>query len=189
MQTPTVSDPVTVHSGFFDLVEVEVKYTDGLNTHKRLIVRNKGAVGIVLYREDIDSVVLIKQFRIPTSLVMEPVLLEIPAGLVDEGESPEEAAQREGFEETGYDLKDKPEHLLSFYSSPGYSTEKLDLFWAKVDSTHKLTLGGGLSVENELIDVIYMTIAQIQDLLKSNLRNFDGKTYIALSAFLRKLGK
>jgi ADP-ribose pyrophosphatase len=65
-------------------------------------------------------------------------LIEIPAGGIDSGETPESAVCREMQEETGYFPK-CIEHLTSFYSAPGYSTEVLHLFLAKDLTESRLT--------------------------------------------------
>jgi len=90
----------------------------------REVVEHAGCVVIVAVDAD-DNVLLVRQFR----YALGKELLEIPAGGIDAGEGPEEAAAREMQEETGY----KPEKLVSmggFYSAPGFCTEYLHLFLA-----------------------------------------------------------
>ncbi len=87
------------------------------------IVEHKDAVAIVAVRG--EELLVVEQFR--------PAIgrrtLELPAGLVEPGEAPAEAARRELMEEAGYDAE--LEELFSFYSSPGFTDEKITLFQAK----------------------------------------------------------
>lgn len=102
-----------------DTVEMEgQKYT------KREIVERQPAVGIIAITED-DEIILIKQYR----KAIDKEIYEIPAGMVDFGEEPQKAALRELKEETGYDAE-KSEYLLETYSSPGFTNEKLFIFYA-----------------------------------------------------------
>lgn len=91
---------------------------------KREIVEHPGAVAILPLTDDND-VILVKQYR----KALEKEILEIPAGKLEIGEEPRETAIRELKEETGYTAK-KMEYLLEFYTSPGFSNEKLYLFIA-----------------------------------------------------------
>jgi len=91
---------------------------------KREIVEHADSVAIVPVLDD-GRLVLIRQFRLPA----EGVLLEIPAGVVDPGESPAEAAQRELAEEIAYEAG-RLEPLLSMYLAPGYCSELIHLFVA-----------------------------------------------------------
>jgi ADP-ribose pyrophosphatase len=91
---------------------------------KREIVEHPGAVAILPLTDDND-VILVKQYR----KAIEKEILEIPAGKLEIGEEPRETAIRELKEETGYTAK-KMEYLLEFYTSPGFSNEKLYLFIA-----------------------------------------------------------
>ncbi len=107
-----------------DLKVVEVELPDG-NKSKREIVVHRGASAIVPM-DDEGCVIMVKQFRKPA----EKVLLEIPAGTLEEGEDPLECAKRELIEETGFGAKEFI-HLISFYSTPGFTTEKLHIYLAK----------------------------------------------------------
>lgn len=103
-----------------DTVEMEgQKYT------KREIVERQPAVGIVAITEN-DEIILIKQYR----KAIDKEIYELPAGMVDFGEEPQKAALRELKEETGYDAK-KSDYLLEVYSSPGFTNEKLFIFYAE----------------------------------------------------------
>ncbi|MCD6239157.1 MAG: NUDIX hydrolase [Thermotoga sp.] len=88
----------------------------------REIVEHGGAVGIVVLF-DRKEVLLEKQFRKP----LEDELLEIPAGKLENGESPSSGAERELLEETGL-TNGKWVKLGGFYSSPGFTNEYLHIF-------------------------------------------------------------
>ena len=97
---------------------------DNVVVSKREIVEHPGAVAVIAVTKD-DKMILIKQFRKSA----EKVMLEIPAGLVHEGESDINGARRELTEETGY-TAGKIKEIFSGYSSPGYSTEVIKFFLA-----------------------------------------------------------
>jgi 8-oxo-dGDP phosphatase len=93
---------------------------------ERCVVTHPGAVA-VLALDDADRVLMIRQYRHP----VERLLWEIPAGLRDaDGESPLQTAQRELFEETGYRAHEW-RTLVDYFSSPGFSTERLRIFLAR----------------------------------------------------------
>ncbi len=91
----------------------------------REIVPHPGAVGIVPLLED-DRVVMIRQYRHAAG----KVLWELPAGLLEEGEGPEDAARRELAEEIGYEAEELTP-LFSTYLSPGFSCEVIHVFVAR----------------------------------------------------------
>ena len=96
----------------------------------REVVKHSG--GVVIFARKEDKVLLVKQFRYP----MKEVLYELPAGKLEIGEDPFEAAKRELEEETGY-CANKWTDLGYVYTSPGYSDEKLYLYMAEdLEFTH-----------------------------------------------------
>ena len=93
--------------------------------HDYDIIIHPGAAVILPVLDD-GRIVLIRNERIS----VERELLELPAGTLDAGEQPQDCARRELTEETGY-VAAEMEHLLSFYSSPGFCTELLHTFVAR----------------------------------------------------------
>src|SRR4051812_14077341 len=89
------------------------------------IVEHAGGAAVVAI-DDAGNVLLVRQAR----PAVGAHLLELPAGLVDPGEAPIDTAGRELEEETGY-AAEALEPLVSFYSSPGFSTELLQVFVAR----------------------------------------------------------
>ncbi len=122
----------------------------------REVVVRPGAVAVVAENSR-GEVVLIRQYR----WAVGKHLIEIPAGLIDDGESPEEAARRELAEETGYRAR-QWSLLSSFYTSPGYSTEQLFLFHAR-----DLTLGEAEGDPDEEISVEHWEKNRVRKALAS----------------------
>ncbi len=92
---------------------------------EREVVKHPGACAVVAITPE-GEVLLVKQFR----EAVRRELLEIPAGIIEEGESPEDCAGRELLEETGYRAT-KLERLGTIYTSPGFTNERIDLFRAE----------------------------------------------------------
>ena len=119
--------------------------------------RGNGAV-ILLYNRERGTVILTRQFRLPTYVNGNPdgMLVEACAGLLDR-DDPETAIRRETEEETGYRL-DRVEKVLEAYMSPGSVTEKLHFFLGEYSEKTAKTGGGG--VEEEDIEVLEMPFAE-----------------------------
>ncbi len=95
--------------------------TDG-RTSKREIVVHNGAVAMVAI-DDKDNILLVRQFRTPAG----KELLEIPAGTIEAGDTPDVTVPRELQEETGF-LPQKTVKLGAFYSAPGFCTEMIHVY-------------------------------------------------------------
>lgn len=133
---------------------------------KREIVEHPGAVAIVALTEE-NEIVLVKQYR----KAVERVLLEVPAGKLEIGEEPKETAIRELKEETGF-KSNRIEYLLEFYSSPGFSNEKIYLFLAD-----GLVEGEAQPEKDEYIEV---TKVKLDDLIDKIFKGeiLDSKTIV-----------
>ncbi|AWB52227.1 ADP-ribose diphosphatase [Pasteurella multocida] len=148
----------TLYQGFFQLKKIQFKHKLFAGGYSGVVTREllvKGAASAVIAYDPIkDAVVLVEQVRIgayqPDS-AQSPWLLELIAGMVEEGEKPEEVALRESEEEAGVQVQDL-QHCLSVWDSPGGVLERIHLFVGKVDSTTAKGLHG-LSEENEDIRV------------------------------------
>lgn len=119
LSTENIFDGRIVHLKVHD-----VRLPDG-STSKREIIHHQGAVAIVAIDEE-DYVLLVKQYRIGAG----QVLYEIPAGVLEPNEIPEEAIIREMREETQY-RPYKVERMGGIYMTPGYTTEYIHLFYAE----------------------------------------------------------
>ncbi|RDV82108.1 NUDIX domain-containing protein [Ammonifex thiophilus] len=115
----------TVFQGRILRVRVDTVLLPDGRTSTREVVEYSGAVAIVPLTAEGD-VIMVRQYRYPVGRE----LLEIPAGKIEEGEEPEACAQRELEEETGF-IARTWKHLASFYSTPGFTSEKMHLFLAQ----------------------------------------------------------
>ncbi|MFH1710043.1 MAG: NUDIX hydrolase [bacterium] len=149
------------------LREDTVKLVNGV-VSKREIVEHPGAVAVIAVTKD-NKMVLISQFRKPA----EKVLLEIPAGLVNKGESAIEGARRELMEEAGYKAG-KIREIFRGYSSPGYSTEIIRYYLAS--DLKKVPQNCD---EDEIINVKLYPVKKCLQMLKSGKIN-DNKTAIGI---------
>ncbi|MGC6342384.1 ADP-ribose diphosphatase [Bisgaard Taxon 45] len=148
----------TLYQGFFQLKKIQFKHKLFAGGYSGVVTREllvKGAASAVIAYDPIkDAVVLVEQVRIgayqPDS-AQSPWLLELIAGMVEEGENPAEVALRESEEEAGVQVQDL-QHCLSVWDSPGGVLERIHLFVGKVDSTAAKGLHG-LSEEDEDIRV------------------------------------
>ena len=138
----------------------------------REIVEHADCVAIVAVDAD-DNVLLVNQFRKP----VEKELLEIPAGGIDPGETPETTVCRELREETGY-LPRRVEKLGGFYSAPGYCSEYLYLYLATDLAPSPLH-----AEDTENISLVRVPITQIPSLITSG-RICDAKSIAGLLTFL-----
>ncbi len=134
----------------------------------REIVEHHGAVAIVPLDAQ-DRVVMVRQYR--PAAARE--LLEIPAGTLEEGEDPALCATRELKEETGYRAA-LWQALGYFYSSPGFSTEKMYLYLAR-----QLTLTEASPEEDEELTVETVPFAEAIDRIERGVI-VDAKTIIGL---------
>jgi GDP-mannose pyrophosphatase NudK len=115
--------------------------------------RGNGAV-ILLYNQELRTVILTQQFRLPSYVNgnRKGTLIEACAGLLDQ-DNPEEAIKRETEEETGYRIKDVRK-IFDSYMSPGSVSEILYFFIAEYSPSMKVNEGGGIEHEQEDIEVL-----------------------------------
>ncbi|MFN2612558.1 MAG: NUDIX hydrolase [Solirubrobacterales bacterium] len=118
-----VGGRLVYRGSIFAVREDMFRYEDG-GTAERQLVLSPPASAVVAH--DGETLFMVRQ---PREAVREDALLELPAGKVDENETPLEAAQRELAEEIGREAEDW-RHLHSFYATPGFATEELHLFLA-----------------------------------------------------------
>lgn len=137
------------------------KYTFGyrrsdghIETQKREVYDRGNGAAILLYNKEKRSVILTRQFRLPTFLNGNDngMMLEVCAGVLD-NDSPEDCIIRETKEETGYIIK-KAKKIFEAYMSPGAVTEILHFFVAEYSADMKKAAGGGLQEEHEDIEVL-----------------------------------
>ena len=140
--------------------------------------RGNGAV-ILLYNSAKKTVVLTRQFRLPTYLNgnSSGMVIEACAGLLDT-ENPEECIIRETEEETGYRLS-SVKKVFQSYMSPGSVTEILYFFIGEYQSEMKVSEGGGLAEEHENIEVLEYPFNEAYQMITSG-EIIDAKTIMLL---------
>ena len=120
--------------------------------------RGNGAVAL-LHDPIRDTILLVRQYRLPVHLNDHPdgMLLEAPAGLLDDGEDAEQALRRELEEEVGHRVGPLRQ-LFRLYMSPGSVTEHLTFFTGTYDDRTRAGAGGGERTGGELLDVVELTL-------------------------------
>ena len=140
--------------------------------------RGNGAT-ILLYNKEKQSVILTRQFRMPTFINGNPsgYLIEACAGLLDT-DNPEDCIRRETEEETGFKIT-HVEKIFEAYMSPGSVTEILYFFVAEYTKEMKVNEGGGLEEESENIEVLELPFAEALGMIKTG-EIMDAKTIMLL---------
>ena len=133
---------------------------------RRSIVRHAGSA-VMMAVDERQRILLVRQYRLPAGAN----LWELPAGRLDPGENPLQAAKRELVEETGYRAR-RWKKLISFYPSPGYVSERMTIFLAT-----GLTAGQAQPMEDERIQCRWFRAQQVEQMIRSN-KIQDGKTII-----------
>jgi len=139
----------------------------------REIIEHAGAVAIVALDKE-GQIIMVRQYRKP----VEQVLLEIPAGTMEEGEDPLLCAQRELREETGY-TAGSWQKILSYYSAPGFTDELLHLYLAT-----DLSDGETQPDEDEFVETAILPLEQAYQLIFDG-QIIDGKSIIGIQYALR----
>jgi len=140
--------------------------------------RGNGAT-ILLYNEEQGTVILTRQFRMPTFVNGNPegMLIEACAGLLDK-DNPEDCIRRETEEETGYKIRDVRK-IFEAYMSPGSVTEMLYFFIAGYTASMKVHDGGGVAHEQENIEVLEIPFGEAIRMM-DNGEIKDAKTILLL---------
>lgn len=140
--------------------------------------RGNGAT-ILLYNSENKTIILTKQFRIPTYLNGNEngMMIEACAGLLEK-DNPEECIKRETEEETGYKIS-SVKKIFEVYMSPGSVTEIVHFFIGEYSNKMKVNNGGGLSEEQENIEVLEIDFTSAVEMIKSGEIK-DAKTIMLL---------
>jgi len=129
-------------------------------------VKSFDSVAVLLYHEEKNAFVLVKQFRPPVYL-NDPSKLctyELCAGIVDKDKSLEQIAKEEIDEECGFDVEvDSIEKISAFYTNVGVSGGCQTLFFAKVNESIKIHTGGGIN--DEEIELMYLPIDEVDEFI------------------------
>lgn len=172
--------------GFFRVERYHIRHErfDGSWSNRftrEVFHRSKQVAGVLLFDPQQDKIVMIEQFR--AGLLSSgdyPWMMELVMGMVDDNETPEQAARREAKEESGCDVTDI-QSIATYYSSPGATSENICLF---IGRTQAPPDGGlhGLPEENEDIRVHVMDAAHAIGLIYAN-KIRDAQTMVALQWF------
>lgn len=166
-----------IFSGRGMIVRVDTVITSTERQTTREVVERNDAVCILAVDND-GYILLERQYRY--SINQE--LLELPAGMIEQGEKPEDCARRELQEETGY-IPRKLEEIAGWYVAPGFCTEFMHLFLATELNPSRL-----FAEDTDEIQVIRLKPEECLELISTG-RIQDGKTIAGIYAYLHRLGK
>jgi ADP-ribose pyrophosphatase len=167
-----VSSREVYKCGLFRVTEEEATDPGGFEI-KRSIVRHKGSA-VMMAVDEAERILLVRQFRLPAA----KSLWELPAGKLDAGEKPLQAARRELMEETGYKARNWKK-LATFWPSPGYVAEKMTIFLAT-----ELTAGEAQPMEDERIECRWFKRKELDRMIRDG-KIEDGKTIIGFLMWAR----
>ncbi len=160
-------DSETVYSG--RLIEVHkdtVRLPSGATTSREIVLHPEVVVMLPVLED--GRPVMVRQYR----KAVDRVLLEVPAGGINPGETPEDAVRREMIEETGYRVG-ALRQVTSFYSSPGITTELMHLF-----TVTQLTPGTPTE-ESDQLEVVLVTLEEALGRIQRETP-WDAKTLLTL---------
>jgi ADP-ribose pyrophosphatase len=173
MEIPIESKTVLIGRNF-RFRQDEVQLPNGRIT-TRDIVEHPGSVGIIPITGE-GEILLVEQYR----YAVGRTLMEIPAGTLEESETMEECVYRELKEETGYEAS-VIEKIVSCYTTPGYSSEKIQIYLAK-----NLEKGESSPEEDEIIRVVKLNMDKVIEMI-GNKEIDDAKTILGLLGYLTKV--
>jgi ADP-ribose pyrophosphatase len=140
---------------------------------KRSVVRHPGSA-VMMAVDEKKRILLVRQYRLPA----ERKMWELPAGRIDEGETPLQAAKRELAEETGYKAR-AWKKLASFFASPGFVQERMTVFLAT-----DLTAGQSTPMDDEQIEARWFTRKEMTGMIAAG-KIEDAKTIVGFLTWQR----
>ncbi len=146
----------------------------------RISLERGDAVAIIAHNPLRKTILLTEQFRYPAYKphARDGWLLEVPAGMIDPDEDSEDAIRREVEEEIGYHV-DSVQHVSTFFLTPGGSSERIILYYARIDASDKRAAGGGLEEEGEDIRTIEIPLVEaVRKIATGDIQ--DAKTIIGI---------
>lgn len=170
-----------LHKYAFDIQQADGTWEKQM---REVYDRGNGAT-ILLYNRDQNTVILTRQFRLPTYVNGNEtgMMIEACAGLLDK-DSPEDCIRKETEEETGYQISNV-QKVYEVYMSPGSVTEILYFFIAEYTQDMKVSEGGGLAHEQENVEVLEVDFKKALDMIKTGEIK-DAKTIMLLQHLLIK---
>ena len=171
MKKVLVEEKKYVLDDFFKVEEAHLHFEQFNGEMSPLIRRfsfERGdSAAVLVFNLDTQKIILINQFRYPTYSKGHGWITEIIAGMVDPGETPEESAKRELQEESGLTLS-AIEHICTFYTSPGGSSEQIFLYYAEVSGEFaKYNKNGGLLDHGEDITSFEISLDEALSKIKT----------------------
>lgn len=178
----TITNTTVLSNNWYILKKVTYNYTHPNGTteqHTREAYDRGNGATILLYNREQQTVILTRQFRLPTYINgnEDGMMIEACAGLLDK-DNPEDCIRREAEEETGYRVQNI-QKVFEAYMSPGSVTELIYFFIAEYTPQMKINDGGGLQKEQENIQVLELKFdAALQMVADGSIK--DGKTIMLL---------
>lgn len=177
-----IGSRATLSDSFYKLEKVSFSQPgpDGREeTLDREVYHNGPGAGVLPVDRERGVVLLVRQLRIAAKLNGDvPYLVEICAGMIDDGDAPAETIAKEAEQELGYRLH-SIRKVFELYMSPGASAEKLHLFIAEYQPKDHVGSGGGLPEEGEQIRVLEMSFDKAWKMVESG-QIIDAKTILML---------
>ena len=170
-------------NGWGKLEDINFDYTFESGKSKKLtfeIYGKSDGIAILLYNRTTNKVILSKQIRIPVYVhgISNGLSIEVVGGAIDKNESPESAAIRETEEEVGYRV-DSVKRISTVFLSPGIVNEKVHLFIAEYSDENKTENGGGVTAEDEEIEVLETEFSEALKMIE-NEEIIDARTIMLL---------
>lgn len=171
-----------VFDDFFRIEAATVRFQrfDGALSRpvRRLCFVRGDSAAALLYNPSRDTLLLVHQFKYPTRSHGSGWITELVAGGIGHHEDPADAVQREILEETGYQVSEL-HHLTTFYVSPGGTSERIWLYLGMVSDASRIAPGGGLSSEDEDIEVVELPLREACAAVRQGAIS-DAKTIVAI---------
>ena len=165
----TISSKRIYEGKIINLKVDEVNLPNG-RTSKRELIEHPGAVAILAITAD-NKIIMVEQYR----KALERSIVEVPAGKLEKGESPETTAMRELEEETGY-TADSLQLIQSFSTSPGFADEVVHLFFAE---GLRKSESGAVTDDDEFVELMEVSVEEAEQMMLDN-RIYDAKTAFAV---------
>lgn len=165
----TISSERIYEGKIINLKVDEVNLPNG-KTSKRELIEHPGAVAILAITPE-NKIIMVEQYR----KALERSIIEVPAGKLEKGESPETTAMRELEEETGFSA-DSLELIQSFSTSPGFADEVVHLYLAV---GLKKSESGAVTDDDEFVELMEVTIEEAEEMMRNN-QIYDAKTAFAV---------
>ena len=173
VEEKTLSSEMIYRGAILNLRKDKVTVKEGRTSYREIVEHDGGVIILGVTSE--GMIPMIRQYRKPAGQVM----FELPAGKLEKGEDPTDAALRELKEETGY-TAGNIEYVVAFYPTVGYSEEVLHIFFAT-----DLSAGDADPDENESIDIELYTPDELYEMINRGEMN-DGKTMLALLLYRQR---